>query len=324
MSWGLVCDTFYGHRKAARAGFEAVGLWTAALSWSRAKGTGGHIPADRPGLLAADEPDPEATAARCVARLVKARLWDVDPAGDGWRFHNWSRYQESAEDEANRKAGISAARAAAGAKGGRARVDNLKQNQANEASATFASSNQANQAPPPPLPSPPQPSPSRGERDTRAPEAVPVTPIAPRPPGPVVLPPPAPGGDLFALAQTLAEEGNDIGKSALATLTKGHRLTPRMREVLASIRDKRAAQGQPVGEPAGPPKRARGPTRAEVQALEANAHRHGMSASSDVEAPPAPRRPIERSYERPGGPGLALVPPGGVAGLLGGMGRGRA
>ncbi len=116
MSWGKVCDTLHAHRKRAKAGHEAIGLWTAALSWSRDKGTGGHIPAGRPLLLSEDEPEPEASAARCVERLVKARLWDVDPAG-GWRFHDWAEYQESEEQEAARREQISLARAEAGRRG---------------------------------------------------------------------------------------------------------------------------------------------------------------------------------------------------------------
>ncbi len=155
MSWGKVCDTLHSHRKAARAGLEAMGLWVLALSWCRDKGTGGHVPADRPALLA-DDP---AAAARCTEALVLARLWDVEPEG-GWRFHDWDEFQETEGEEAARRAQISALRAAAGRRGAEVtngkRSTNPGDNSAKDGKAgncQFAAAKAA------PLPSDPQPQP---------------------------------------------------------------------------------------------------------------------------------------------------------------------
>lgn len=82
-----------------------------------------------------------------------------------------------------------------------------------------------------------------GARDPRAPVGEPGAPkIQPQPVEP----------DLFALAQILADEGKDIGKSAMEYGAKGHRLPPKLRAVLVKIRDERAAAGA-AGARASPP-----------------------------------------------------------------------
>ena len=176
MSYGRVCDTLYAHRKVARAGLEALGLWTVALSWSRAKATGGRIPADRPALLV-DDPE---VAARCVAALVAARLWDLD--GDGWRFHDWDDHQESEADEAARKAEIRAMRAELGRRGGLASgVVRVKLIEANRSKGSKGFDLEANEAPIPiPIPIPTRSQPGgEGSAEGGSAPAAPPPPISP-------------------------------------------------------------------------------------------------------------------------------------------------
>lgn len=90
MSYGLVCDTLHSHRKAAKAGLEAMGLWVMALSWSKDSRTRGRITFGQTVALAGDSD----TAARCASALVRARLWDKD-GETGWKFHKWHEYQDN-------------------------------------------------------------------------------------------------------------------------------------------------------------------------------------------------------------------------------------
>lgn len=99
MPWFKVDDQFHDHRKAARAGAGAVGLWTLAGSWCADNLTDGFIPEyvvvrwDRQWK-------------RLAQRLVDARLWepgerDGEP---GWFFHEWTERQPTrAEVEADRE-----------------------------------------------------------------------------------------------------------------------------------------------------------------------------------------------------------------------------
>jgi hypothetical protein len=169
MAWGKVCDTLHAHKKAARAGLEAMGLWVLAMSWSKAKRTDGFIPADRPTDLA-DGPE---QAARCVDALVRARLWE--PVDGGWQFHDWDEMQRTTDEEIARRAEIAAKRAEAGRMGGLAKASN---------GLAKASNGWQNEAKPSPLPSPPNPLPSesppkpeqRGEFPAGSAPGGPVTP----------------------------------------------------------------------------------------------------------------------------------------------------
>lgn len=85
MTWFKVDDGLHAHKKAARAGVAAMGLWVLAGSWSADQLTDGFIPDY---IASRIDPDYEAHA----ARLVSAGLWEVaeDSDGDkGWQFHDW-------------------------------------------------------------------------------------------------------------------------------------------------------------------------------------------------------------------------------------------
>lgn len=181
MAWGKVCDTLHAHRKVAKAGWEAMGLWVEALSWSRDKGTEGFIPADRPVKLHPDED--EDAAAKGVAALVKAKLWE--PVEGGWRFHDWYEIQDSAADRAAKYVETSQKRAEAGRLGGLAKASKAKQ-------LPDELANGGNSSPSPlptsPLPTNPDPggsaptAPARGTAvDPPAPPAAPPSAASPPP-----------------------------------------------------------------------------------------------------------------------------------------------
>ena len=100
MAWFKVDDKLHGHKKAARAGVAAMGMWTVAGSWCADHLTDGFVPdyiAERfaPGQVE-----------ELAASLVSAGLWTPDEYdGDaGWRFNDWCDYQPTREDvEAQRE-----------------------------------------------------------------------------------------------------------------------------------------------------------------------------------------------------------------------------
>lgn len=100
MTWFRVDDHLHAHRKAMRAGHEAMGLWILAGSWSAAEESDGWVPAyvvTR--LVGADKDETLATL------LVLAGLWETDvvDAEDGYRFHQWEEHQPTkAQLEAKR------------------------------------------------------------------------------------------------------------------------------------------------------------------------------------------------------------------------------
>jgi hypothetical protein len=85
MPWFKVDDGLHAHRKVARAGIDAMGLWVVAGSWCADQLTDGFIPDYMARKL--DE-DFEVHA----ASLVAAKLWIVGEKDDetGWWFHQWS------------------------------------------------------------------------------------------------------------------------------------------------------------------------------------------------------------------------------------------
>jgi len=97
VSWFKVDDKLHDHRKARKAGKAAMGVWVLAGSWSMDNETDGFIPEDvliRWGT-AAD-----------AAKLVTAGLWDRETFQDedGYRFHDWARFQPSAAVTAAKRA----------------------------------------------------------------------------------------------------------------------------------------------------------------------------------------------------------------------------
>jgi hypothetical protein len=84
-----VDDHLHSHRKAMRAGTEAMGLWVLAGSWSGAEESDGWVPSYVLTRLAG--PGAETLA----DRLVSAGLWHADTveSEDGYRFHEWETYQ---------------------------------------------------------------------------------------------------------------------------------------------------------------------------------------------------------------------------------------
>ena len=95
--WFRVDDKLHDHRKARRAGKAAMGIWVLAGSWSMDNLTDGFVPDDvllRWGTRAD------------ASRLVAAGLWFVDEfeGEQGWRFHDWARFQPSAAVTAATKA----------------------------------------------------------------------------------------------------------------------------------------------------------------------------------------------------------------------------
>lgn len=95
--WFRVDDKLHDHRKARKAGKAAMGLWVLAGSWSMDNETDGFIPDDvliRWGTVAD------------ARKLVTVGLWDREEhqGEDGYRFHDWSRFQPSAAVTAAKRA----------------------------------------------------------------------------------------------------------------------------------------------------------------------------------------------------------------------------
>jgi len=82
--WMKIDDTLHCHKKAMKAGVEAMGLWVLAGSWSSDQLTDGFVPE-----CMATRWAPNAT--ELAARLVTAGLWSVGECDDdaGWWFHQW-------------------------------------------------------------------------------------------------------------------------------------------------------------------------------------------------------------------------------------------
>lgn len=92
MVWFIVDDGFHSHRKAVRAGADALGLWVLAGSWSADQLTDGWVPDY---IAARFDPQYEQHA----AALVRAGLWTEGERDSdrGWLFHAWGDFQQSAE-----------------------------------------------------------------------------------------------------------------------------------------------------------------------------------------------------------------------------------
>lgn len=88
MPWFKVDDRLAFHPKVMKAGNEAIGLWVRAGSWAAAHLTDGEIPSEMLPILGGNRIQ--------AGRLVRAGLW-VEFDG-GYKFHDWTVYQPSAED----------------------------------------------------------------------------------------------------------------------------------------------------------------------------------------------------------------------------------
>jgi hypothetical protein len=99
MPWFKVDDGLHAHRKSARAGIEAMGLWVIAGSWSADQLTDGFIPD-----YIAVKLDPKAK--QHAAALCKAGFWfPHERDGDaGWQFHDWEAHQPSAKSTLEKRA----------------------------------------------------------------------------------------------------------------------------------------------------------------------------------------------------------------------------
>ena len=97
MAWFKVDDKLHDHRKARKAGKAAMGVWVLAGSWSMDNETDGFIPAD---VLSRWGTTSDAR------RLVDVGLWQRETfhGEDGYRFHDWTRFQPSAAVTAAKRA----------------------------------------------------------------------------------------------------------------------------------------------------------------------------------------------------------------------------
>jgi hypothetical protein len=86
VTWFKIDDGLHSHKKSARAGVEAMGLWALAGSWCADQLTDGWVPDYIAQRIAANAPD-------LAERLVKAGYWESgEHDGDsGWWFHDWSQ-----------------------------------------------------------------------------------------------------------------------------------------------------------------------------------------------------------------------------------------
>lgn len=92
MPFFLVDDQFHSHPKPRKAGLAAVGLWTAAGSWSQAHKQEGFVPE----WYVTSWP----SGKRLARQLVTSCLWlagekDGEP---GWWFHDWLDIHPTADE----------------------------------------------------------------------------------------------------------------------------------------------------------------------------------------------------------------------------------
>jgi hypothetical protein len=88
VTWFKVDDSFYDHPKVFDAPDCAMALWTRAGCWAARNLTDGFVPSGMPARLC-DDPD------TAVKELVRRKLWLR--VKDGYRFHDWVRYQPTRE-----------------------------------------------------------------------------------------------------------------------------------------------------------------------------------------------------------------------------------
>jgi len=93
VSWFKVDDNLHSHKKATKAGVEAMGLWVLAGSWAADQLTDGWVPNYMAQRWAGN-------SAKLAARLVSVGLWTAgEHDGDsGWWFHQWAERQPARAD----------------------------------------------------------------------------------------------------------------------------------------------------------------------------------------------------------------------------------
>lgn len=95
MTWFRVDDQLHTHRKACRAGAEAMGLWVMCGSYASSPACQGD------GVLYDDEVERKAREIgirrwqEVAERLVTVGLWDR--VAGGYRFHDWDHYREGGD-----------------------------------------------------------------------------------------------------------------------------------------------------------------------------------------------------------------------------------
>lgn len=87
MAWYKVDDKLHSHPKARRAGLAAMGLWTLAGSHCMDYLTDGIVE----NWFVESWPD----GPNLAARLVAVGMWDTHQ--DGFEFHDWEKYQPTAD-----------------------------------------------------------------------------------------------------------------------------------------------------------------------------------------------------------------------------------
>lgn len=92
MTWAKIDDKLHSDTKARKAGMPAMGLWVMCLSHCASHLTDGFV----------DDTDVEMIggpgALDLAARLVKVGLWTRDSEREGYVFHNYLKYNPSAEE----------------------------------------------------------------------------------------------------------------------------------------------------------------------------------------------------------------------------------
>lgn len=88
MTWFKVDDSFYDHLKVFDAPDCAVALWVRAGAWAARNLTDGFVPSGMPARLC-DDPE------TAIKELVRRKLWLR--VKDGFRFHDWTKYQPTRE-----------------------------------------------------------------------------------------------------------------------------------------------------------------------------------------------------------------------------------
>lgn len=112
MAWFRVDDTFPMNIKAVSCSLNAIGLWTLAGAWSCQQLTDGFIPRSIVEAFASRVLEAKPESASIASELVACGLWDETDGG--YQFHDWSDYQYTAKEVAERRE----KRAEAGRKGG--------------------------------------------------------------------------------------------------------------------------------------------------------------------------------------------------------------
>ena len=155
MAWFKVDDKLHSHKKSARAGAEAMGLWVLAGSWCADQLTDGFIPD-----YMVQRIDPNGL--ELGSRLVRANLWEraTNDGDDGFQFRDWAEYQPVKGDvEAKREDAKNRMRAARAARK-QASSPERSREQSDERVVNFAERS--------PNPDPTRPDPS----NTRAPRSL--------------------------------------------------------------------------------------------------------------------------------------------------------